>query len=210
MQRLAKIASPTASASSTTRISGSTWIAVEKASRTYIPLEYSFTGRSINVPISANFSIWGNTRSISWREIPRISPFRKTFSRPLNSGLKPAPSSSSAAIRPLASTRPRVGSRIPQMICSSVLFPLPFGPTTPRTSPRSTLRFTSRSAQNSDGGWCGEKRKDFRQPVQRPAIQTINLGNVLDVEQPRTSLTPHPHASPERLRQRQPYPIRHI
>jgi hypothetical protein len=29
-----------------------------------------------------------------------------------------------------------------------------------------------------------QKWQDFRQPIQRPAVQTINLGNVLDVEQP--------------------------
>ena len=45
MQRLANTASPTASASSTIRMSGLTWMAVENASRTYIPLEYSLTGR---------------------------------------------------------------------------------------------------------------------------------------------------------------------
>ena len=116
-----------------------------------MPLEYSFTGRSMYVPISANRSICGNTRSISRREMPRISPFRKTFSRPVNSGLNPAPNSSSAAILPCVITRPRVGSRIPLTTCSSVLLPLPFGPTIPNTSPRSTPRFTSRSAQNSAG-----------------------------------------------------------
>ena len=52
-QRLANTASPTARASSTMRISGSTWMAVENASRTYMPLEYSFTGRPMNSPISA-------------------------------------------------------------------------------------------------------------------------------------------------------------
>jgi len=29
----------------------------------------------------------------------------------------------------------------------------------------------------------GQQRHDFRQAVQRPSVQTINLGNVLDVEQ---------------------------
>ena len=37
-------ASPTASTSSTTRISGSRWAATAKASRTYMPLLYRFTG----------------------------------------------------------------------------------------------------------------------------------------------------------------------
>ena len=47
----------------------------------------------------------------------------------MNSGLKPAPSSSSAAMRPRVTTRPVVGCRIPLTICSSVLLPQPLGPT---------------------------------------------------------------------------------
>ena len=54
-------------------------------------------------------------------------------------------------IRPRVSTDPLVGSRIPLTICNSVLLPLPFGPTTPSISPRSTLNATSRNAQNSAG-----------------------------------------------------------
>ncbi len=40
-------------------------MAVENASRTYMPLEYSFTGRSMNSPISAKASMEGMARSIS-------------------------------------------------------------------------------------------------------------------------------------------------
>ena len=47
----------------------------------------------------------GQLRAISARPMPMISPLMKTFSRPVNSGLKPAPSSSSAAIRPRVTTR---------------------------------------------------------------------------------------------------------
>ena len=48
-QRRWNSASPTASTSSTSRISGSRCAATEKASRTYIPLEYRFTGVSMNL-----------------------------------------------------------------------------------------------------------------------------------------------------------------
>ena len=49
---------------------------MEKARRTYMPLEYSFTGRSMNSPISAKASIEGMDRSISARLNPSSSPFR--------------------------------------------------------------------------------------------------------------------------------------
>src|SRR5439155_13574947 len=120
-----------------------------KASRTYMPLEYSLTGRSMNSPISAKASIDGMALAISARLRPMISPLRYTFSRPENSGLKPAPNSSSAAMRPRVTTPPVVGCRMPATICSSVLFPQPFGPTSPSVSPFSTVKSISRSAQKS-------------------------------------------------------------
>jgi hypothetical protein len=155
-QRFAKIASPTAKASSTIRTSGLTWIAVAKASRTYIPLEYSLTGRLINSPTSAKLSISGKIRSVSAWESPKISLFKKTFSRPENSGLNPAPSSSSAAILPSTDTRPLVGCTIPLAICSIVLLPDPFGPMIPRISPASTEKLTFVSAQKSE--WYDRRR----------------------------------------------------
>jgi lipopolysaccharide transport system permease protein len=39
--------------------------------------------------------------AISASDIPKIEAFSQTFSRPVNSGLKPAPNSSKAAIRPV-------------------------------------------------------------------------------------------------------------
>ena len=86
-----------------------------RESRWKTPGEHTFrwstplTGRSMNCPISAKPSMRGNASSNSSRDNPMISPFRYTFSRPLNSGLKPAPSSSKAATRPEQSTRPLVG-----------------------------------------------------------------------------------------------------
>ncbi len=67
----------------------------------------------------------------------------KTFSIPVNSGLKPAPSSSNAAIRPSCQTVPCVGSSVPVMICSSVDLPDPFGPMMPVVVPASTSKLMS-------------------------------------------------------------------
>src|SRR6185312_12452578 len=57
--------SPTESASSTTRISGSALIATAKARRTYMPLEYVLTCCSMNSPMSANAAISSKRASIS-------------------------------------------------------------------------------------------------------------------------------------------------
>src|SRR6184192_1782530 len=44
--------------------------------------------------------------------MPRTAPLRKTFSRPVNSGWKPVPTSSRLATRPRMTTRPSVGGVI--------------------------------------------------------------------------------------------------
>ena len=61
-----------------------------------------------------------NLRRISRRRMPRIAPLRKTFSRPVSSGWKPVPTSSSEPTRPLMPARPSVGSVIRERILSSV------------------------------------------------------------------------------------------
>ena len=59
-----------------------------ECNRTYMPVEYSFTGRSRNSPMPANCSTAGKASSVSaLRQMPMISLERKTFSRPGNSGL---------------------------------------------------------------------------------------------------------------------------
>ena len=80
---------------------------------------------------------------------PRMLALSETFSRPVNSGLKPAPSSSSAAILPLTSTMPALGASVPQITCSKVDLPEPLRPTMPTVSPRATVRSMPRSAWNS-------------------------------------------------------------
>src|ERR1035437_10924286 len=78
-----------------------------------------------------------------------MEPLRYTLSRPLNSGLNPAPSSSRAETRPSIPTVPEVGCRIPATICKRVLLPEPFSPTMQKVSPRLTSKLTSCSAQKS-------------------------------------------------------------
>ena len=60
------------------------------------------------------------------------------------------PTSRSEATRPRSRTVPSVGSTIRLRIFSSVDLPAPLRPTMPTTSPRSTSKQTSFSAQN---GW---------------------------------------------------------
>jgi hypothetical protein len=73
--------------------------------------------------------------------VPRTLAFRKTFCRPVYSGLKPEPSSSRAATRP-CDHRPRRGSgvSVPQTSCSRVDLPEPLRPMMPMVSPRSTSK----------------------------------------------------------------------
>ena len=141
--------SPTDNTSSTIRISGSRCAATENASRTYIPLEYRFTGVSRNVSTPEKSTISSNFASISPRFIPRIAPFMKMFSRPVSSGWNPVPTSSSDPVRPSITARPSDGSVIRVRIFSNVDFPAPLCPTMPTVSPGCTSNDTFRSAQKS-------------------------------------------------------------
>ncbi len=58
-----------------------------------LPDEYRFTGVSMNRLSSENSTISSKRFSISDHWKPRMVPFRKIFSRPVNSGWNPAPSS---------------------------------------------------------------------------------------------------------------------
>src|SRR5664280_65122 len=82
------------------------------------------------------------------RDNPRMDAFRNTFSRPVRSPWKPAPSSSSAASRPRRSTYPWFGVRIPPMTFNSVDLPEPLRPIRPRVCPDSSSKEMSRRAQN--------------------------------------------------------------
>ena len=78
-----------------------------------------------------------------------MAPLRYTFSLPLNSGWKPAPSSSNADTRPSIFTDPFSGTRMPAITLSNVLLPEPFEPMTPNVEPVGTSKLMSLSAQNS-------------------------------------------------------------
>ena len=111
--------------------------------------------------MSANAMISSNRASISWLFKPSTEAFMYTFSCPVNSGLKPEPSSSKAATRPLVWMLPLVGVSVPQIICKRVDLPLPLHPIMPTVSPFLTSKETSLSAQNSRKyclGCCQVKR----------------------------------------------------
>ena len=141
--------SPTANTSSSSSTSASMCAATENPSRMNMPDEYVRTGRSMNRSSSANETISSIASRTRARDSPWIEPFRYTFSRPVNSGWNPAPSSSSEATRPPASTRPEVGPMIPETMRRSVVLPEPLRPTRPTASPGSTVSETSRSACTS-------------------------------------------------------------
>jgi len=96
-----------------------------------------------------NSAISGSFAWISFRLMPRIAPFRYTFSRPVSSGWKPVPTSSKLPTRPRISARPCVGVVIRVSTLRSVDFPAPFRPMTPSAWPSSRLNETSLSAQIS-------------------------------------------------------------
>ena len=64
-----------------------------------------------------------------------MMPLMATFSRPLISGWKPAPSSMRAEMRPSTRRIPRVGLVMPASSLSSVDLPEPFSPMTPKVAP---------------------------------------------------------------------------
>ena len=91
---------------------------------------------------------------------------RSMFARPVYSGWKPEPSSSSAPTRPLTATVPRVGLMTPATIFSSVDFPAPFSPITPSDSPRFNSSVTPSSARNTCA--AGRPRKRSATSRSRP------------------------------------------
>ena len=65
------------------------------------------------------------------------------FSRAVNSGFMPVPTSNKEAILPFAFMLPRDGDVICDIILSRVDLPAPFLPMTPRTSPCCTSKLIS-------------------------------------------------------------------
>src|SRR3954464_6626602 len=144
-----KRASPTESASSISRMSGSMLTATENASRPYIPEEYVRIGMSMNSSSSAKSTISSYFSRSSSRRSPAARPPNVTFSRPERSRLKPTPSASSVLTWPSTVTRPLVGGRMPAIVRSSVDLPAPLAPTTPSTDPWRTSKETCLTASIS-------------------------------------------------------------
>ena len=69
--------------------------------------------------------------AISRRRMPSTEPLRKMFSRPVNSGWKPDPTSISAARRPSSVIVPSVGAVMRESSLSNVLLPAPLWPMMP-------------------------------------------------------------------------------
>ena len=135
--------SPTARTSSMSSTSGSTWIATAKPRRMYIPDEYVLTGASMNVPQLGEIHDLVEALARPRRRLrPSMIPLMATFSRPLISGWKPAPSSMRAEMRPSTRSAPRVGLVMPASSLSRVDLPEPFSPMTPKVAPRGTSKET--------------------------------------------------------------------
>ncbi len=125
-----------------------------------MPEEYVRTGRSKKSPSSAKSRTSGNRRRISAPESPRSAAFIRAFSRPVNSGWKPMPSSRIEATVPERSTLPEVARVVPATIFRSVDFPAPFSPMSPRARPRGSVKETSERAWNSR--WRGRRNNSSR------------------------------------------------
>ncbi len=120
-----------------------------KARRDFIPEEYVLTGLSMNAPRSAYFMILSTLAAILSRVIPYSSLRMIMFSLPVRSGWNPMLSSRMLATLPLTSTSPSSGTRMPETSFRKVLFPAPFLPMMPTTSPLRISRLTSWKTLNS-------------------------------------------------------------
>ena len=128
------------------RISGAMTVATENASRRYMPEEYVRTGCSMNSSSSEKSTMSQSFSSAAFPVIPMYARALKMFCRPLNSGLKPAPSCIRASQRPWTSTVPVVGLMFSEMRRSSVDLPAPFRPITANMPPFGISRLTLRRA----------------------------------------------------------------
>jgi len=121
--------SPTASASSTIRTSGSVARLPKGNTHDTITDRVSSTGRSRSSTISANFSIASHSGiHPSSRVLPSSEDSDRCFRVPVNSGEKPEPSSNRPHLCLHVNVR-CMAAGIPAIICSNVLLPLPWKPT---------------------------------------------------------------------------------
>src|SRR5215212_1614784 len=157
-------ASPTASTSSSSTISASTVVAMAKASRAIMPVEYVRSGASMKSAMPEKSMISSSQRRMNARERPRSEPLKRMFSRPDSSPSKPVPSSMIGASTPRVITSPSDGGMMPAITRSSVDFPAPLPPMIPNASPGSSDSETPSSARNG-----------FR-PVLRRSAHSFRLG----------------------------------
>jgi energy-coupling factor transporter ATP-binding protein EcfA2 len=107
-----------------------------------------FTGRE-NVYLNA--AIFGLSKAavdLKIQDIEAFADIGEFIDRPVNSGLKPAPSSSRPPIVPTTLTVLRLGMRVPHKISNNVDFPEPLGPISPTVSPFSISKLMPFNAQN--------------------------------------------------------------
>src|SRR3954463_14959459 len=100
-----------------------------------------------------------------------MAALRYTFSRPVNSGWKPAPISISEPTRPPTASVPVVGAKIPAISFSRVDLPEPLRPTMPNASPGATRKSTSVRAQSSRV--CGSRRRRIASFSERVGVSVI-------------------------------------
>ena len=116
------------------------------------------------------------------------------FSRPVNSGWNPVPTSSSDPTRPFVTPRPVVGGVMRARIFSIVLLPAPLRPMMPTVSPARISKETSFSAQNSlaaassaPSGALGDEAGDLlaQRAIARDALgrtEAVALADSLDAD----------------------------
>src|SRR4029453_14393359 len=144
----------------------------------------------MNRSISAKLTMLSNFDSTSRRLIPMIAPLRYTFSRPVRSKWKPAPTSMRAPIFPTAENFPMVGTVTRDRIFSVVLLPAPFDPMRPTDSPRRPWTAPSRTARKKSGavrragagpGAEGPHPSAPRREMPAPA-EAVALGHLVEAE----------------------------
>ena len=114
------------------------------------------------------------------RETPRIAPFRKTFSRPVNSGLKPLPSSSNAAMRPCdrdgaGRWRQRTGDKLKKRRFAGAVASNDADCLTPCHPERHAGQRPELAVEGSTAA-----KHRLQQPVMRTLVDFVALADVLD------------------------------